>query len=164
MALKVKLEEIFNGHIVECLICSSIAKAKHLGLELVAPKVMVDDDWAEVVICRDCLRKEKGTIKLDWSQKAEALEKEAQRMRLIAAQEVDLPSYEELEKRELRINLEVYCDWLKEEKKVSQAHVHWDNGIPKIKVKTLDGIWRTLRKEEVEVLFPTSENVSIEQH
>ena len=153
MVLKVKLEEIFAGEITKCLICGRFGKSKHLGLELVAPKVMMDEQQTCFVICRECLRKEKGTIKLDWSRKAEELEEEAQEMRLLAAQGVNLPSYEELEKGEHQINLEVLCSYLEVKKKASQAHVHWDNGIPKIKVKTLDGVWQTLAEKEAEELL-----------
>ena len=100
MVVKVKLEEIFGGQVVKCLICNGFGKSKHLGLELVAPRVMFDEQRTHFVICIECLRKEKETIRLDLLRKAEELEEEAQHMRLIAAQRVDLPSYEEWESEE----------------------------------------------------------------
>jgi len=77
MALKVKLEEIFAGQITKCLICGRFGKSKHLGLEFVAPKVMADEVWTGVVICAECLRKEKGAVTMDLAQRAEGLEEEA---------------------------------------------------------------------------------------
>jgi len=107
MVVKVKLEEIFGGEVVKCLICNGLGKSKHLGLELVAPRVMFDEQQTRFVICKECLRKEKETIRLDLLQKAEELEAEAHDMRLLAAQEIDLPSYEEW-KREERLADEKY--------------------------------------------------------
>jgi len=100
MVVKVKLEKIFGGQVVKCLICTEFGKSKHLGLELVAPRVMFDEQQTHFVICIECLRKEKKTIRLDLLRKAEDLEEEAQHIRLIAAQGVDLPSYQEWEREE----------------------------------------------------------------
>ena len=98
--IRVELQDNGEPVIIECLVCGIFSKAKWLGMVYVSPWVMWEGKKTRFVVCPDCLKKDKKTLRRDLLRNAGSLEELAETLRHLADDGIDLPSYEEWEGEE----------------------------------------------------------------